>query len=66
MPTGNEYRAKAAHISAQAEGETDPHLVLEFETLARSYLRLAEMADRAKPDIAYETPERTGPDSDES
>ena len=57
MPTGDEYRAKAAELLALAQTEANPSTVFEYQTLARSYLRLAEMADSRKPiDIVYETP----------
>jgi len=61
MPTGDEYRAKARQILAEAQAENNPHIIFEFQTLARSYLRLAELADRKKPDIVYETPESVIP-----
>jgi hypothetical protein len=46
MPSGEEYRTKAAEFMAKAQAETDQSVVFELETLARSYLRLAEHADR--------------------
>jgi hypothetical protein len=62
MPTGDEYRAKAAEFLAKAQGETDPSAIFEFHTLARSYLRLAELAERnARADIVYEPPTHDAP-----
>jgi hypothetical protein len=46
MPSGDEYRSKAAELMAKAEAETDQKIVSELQTLARAYLRLAEHADR--------------------
>ncbi len=45
MPSGEEYRAKAAEFLAKAQTETDQSIVFELQTLARAYLRLAEHAD---------------------
>jgi hypothetical protein len=56
MPTGDEYRAKAAEILALVKVEDNPRTVAAYQTLAQSYLRLAELADRKKPDLVYETP----------
>jgi hypothetical protein len=46
MPSGDEYRSKTDEFVAKAEAETDQSIVFELQTLARSYLRLAEHADR--------------------
>jgi hypothetical protein len=56
MPTGDEYRVKAAEFLTLAKAENDPRAVAAYQTLAQSYLRLAELADRKKPDLVYETP----------
>jgi hypothetical protein len=45
MPSGKAYRTKAAEFMAKAQAETDQSIVFELQTLARSYLRLAEHAD---------------------
>jgi hypothetical protein len=45
MPSGDQYRAKAAEFLAKAQTETDQSIIFELETLARAYLRLAEHAD---------------------
>ena len=45
MPSGEEYRAKAAELFAKAQTEADQSIIFELQTLARSYLRLAEHAD---------------------
>jgi hypothetical protein len=53
------YLLKAAELSAKAQSETDPTDKLEFENLARAYLRLAKQAERnSQTDIVYETPPR--------
>ena len=57
MTPGNEYRAKANEFMAKAKGETNPSLRLQYEQFARSYLKLAEQADRnRRTDLVYETP----------
>jgi hypothetical protein len=51
------YLLRAAELSAKAQAETDPADKLEFENLARAYLRLAKQAERnSQTDIIYETP----------
>jgi len=59
MGTADSYRIKAAEFYAQAHSATSlsPHLRIQFENLAKTYLRLAEQADRnAAADIVYEPP----------
>jgi hypothetical protein len=59
MGTIDYYRIKAAEFHAQAQRATSlsPHLRVQFENLARAYLRLAEQADRnATANIFYEPP----------
>jgi hypothetical protein len=57
MSGGDEYRARAADFSARAKAEKNPGMRAELESLALSYLRLADQADRnATADIVYETP----------
>jgi hypothetical protein len=57
MEPGDAYRIKAAELLAEARGETNPLIRIEFENLGRGYIRLAQQADRnAKTDITYETP----------
>ena len=59
MGTTDSYRIKAAEFYAQAQRATSlsPHLRLQFENLAKTYLRLAEQADRNDwADIVYEPP----------
>ena len=46
MTPRDEYLLKAAELSAMAQIETDPVDKVEFENLARAYLRLAEQAER--------------------
>jgi len=56
MGPQNEYLLRAAELSARAQSETDPADKLEFENLARAYLRLAKQAERnSQTDIVYET-----------
>jgi hypothetical protein len=58
---GNEYRAKAADLFAKAAIEANAETQVEMETVARSYLRLAEQADRnSMTDIVYVTPPTPG------
>ena len=57
MGLRTEYLLRAAELSARAQTETDPADKLEFENLARAYLRLAKQAERnSQTDIVYETP----------
>ena len=57
MGPRDEYLLRAAELSAKAQIETDPADKLEFENLARAYLRLAKQAERnSQTDIVYETP----------
>jgi hypothetical protein len=57
MPKGDEYRVRAANISALAKRESSSSSRAEFEHLAMAYLRLADQADKnAMSDIVYETP----------
>jgi hypothetical protein len=57
MAAGDQYRARAAELSAKAQWETNPGFKVEYENLALAYLRLADQADRnARTDIVYEPP----------
>jgi hypothetical protein len=57
MTAADEYRVRETKLKAKAKQETDPMTRLEYERLARSYLRLAEHAEKFVPlDFAYETP----------
>lgn len=60
MSAGDEYRVKAADLTAKAKSESHESVRTELETLALGYLRLATQADRnAIPtDLVYETPPR--------
>jgi len=56
MTARQEYLLKAAELIAMAQVEADRADKLEFENLARSYLRLAKQAERnAKADLACKT-----------
>ena len=46
MAPRDEYLLKAAELSARAQIEADPADKVEFENLARAYLRLARQAER--------------------
>jgi hypothetical protein len=51
MPSAERYRTLAAELHARARHEVSA----EWETLAASYLRLAEQADRnSHNDVTYE------------
>ena len=57
MSTAEQYRVRAAEFAAMAKSETAPALQSEYATMAASYLRLAELADRnAMTDVVYEPP----------
>src|SRR5262245_34506027 len=57
MSVRDEYLLRAAHLLARAGAEANAALKKEFENVARSYLRLADQAERnAQNDIVYETP----------
>jgi hypothetical protein len=63
MTPWDEYRVKAAELHARAACDNDPALKTELESLARSYLRLAEQAEQnSRLDLTYETPLRKGND----
>ena len=46
MAAGDDYRIKAADVSARARQETSAQTRRELEGLALAYLRLADQADR--------------------
>ena len=57
MTSRAEYLLKAAELNAIAQVEKDHADKLEFENLARAYLRLAKQAERnSQIDILYEIP----------
>ncbi len=59
MTTADQYRARAAELFTRARNETSPMIRSEWENLAKSYLHLAEQADRnSRTDIVYEPPQR--------
>lgn len=56
--SAEDYRARAAHLQALAQRETGG-VRAQYEALARSYLVLAEQAEKnSKLDVSYETPVR--------
>jgi hypothetical protein len=58
--TGDEYRVRAVEFHTRAIAETNTWTRAQLLTLAQSYLRLAEQADRnAQLDVVYETPPPT-------
>ncbi|MFZ1951672.1 MAG: hypothetical protein WBX05_06930 [Pseudolabrys sp.] len=65
MNPWDEYRVKAAELSARAACENDSALKAELENLARSYLRLALQAEQnSRLDQTYETPPPKKEDDD--
>ena len=51
------YLLRATELSAKAQAENDHAHKVEFQNLARAFLRLAEQAERnSHTDIGYETP----------
>ena len=55
--TPDEYRVKAADLTAKARQETNPRIRDELDRLALSYRRLAEQATKnSRIDLVYETP----------
>ena len=46
MSPSDHYRTLAMTLRARARNERNAHLKVEWETLAQSYLRLAEQADK--------------------
>jgi hypothetical protein len=56
MASGDQYRVKAVDMYTRAKDQTDPTTQAHFESLALSYLRLAEQADRRG---TYEQPSHT-------
>ena len=59
MTAGDHYRVRAAQLEAQAKKLTTLTTRAGYLNLARSYILLAELADRnEQTDIVYETPEQ--------
>jgi hypothetical protein len=57
MASREQYLLRAAELNALAQVENNHADKLEFENLARAYLRLAKQAERnSQTDIIYETP----------
>lgn len=57
MTPWDEYRVKAAKLHVKAARKNDSALKAELESLARSYVRLAEQAEQnSRIDLTYETP----------
>ncbi|MGB8608951.1 hypothetical protein [Bradyrhizobium sp.] len=57
MTSRQGYLLRAAELSAKAQAENDHARKVEFQNLARAFLRLAEQAERnSHTEIAYETP----------
>ncbi|HVG50363.1 MAG TPA: hypothetical protein VM867_01885 [Xanthobacteraceae bacterium] len=51
------YRIKAAEFHAKAQTETNPKHKAQFESLAVSYIRLSEQAERnSQNNVVYESP----------
>ena len=56
MTPRHQYLLRAAEFSAMAQVEPDRSDKVEFENLARAYLRLAEQAERNSRAGVSETP----------
>jgi hypothetical protein len=61
---GDAYRLKAAHMLARAEEHAS--FRLEFENLAKAFLRLADQADRNSQLLPLELDVPAGPQSQQS
>jgi hypothetical protein len=48
MDPNEQFRARAAEFEARARQEMDPAVRIEWENIARSYMRIAEQAARGK------------------
>jgi len=58
MTSGDQLRLKAAQLLIRAAREPDPRARADYELMAQSYLRLADLAEQnSKSDIVYETPQ---------
>ena len=60
MATGDQYRVKAADMYGKVKDYSDPSMRAHFESLALSYLRLADQVDRRRGE-AYEHPDQAHP-----
>jgi hypothetical protein len=59
MTAGDAYRKKAARFDALAKQTSNARIRAEWDTIAKAYRRLAQLADRnAQTDIFYETPSK--------
>jgi hypothetical protein len=47
MTSADQYRFKAAQLLIRAARETDPRVQADYESMAQSYLRLADLAEQA-------------------
>jgi hypothetical protein len=57
MTSADQLRFKAAELLIRAARETDPRIQAHYESIAQSYLRLADLAEQnSKADIISETP----------
>ena len=57
MSSADQYRIKAAQLAEQAREEVRAQIRMQLLSLAQSYLRLAEQADRnSQLSICYDTP----------
>ena len=55
MSPAQQYRKLAAQLAAKARNEKDRAAKVEWEHLAKSYLRLAEQAEKnSRTDVTYE------------
>src|SRR5215475_4722538 len=55
MAAGDQYRIRAAEFHARAQSEASRRMRVEFESLAKAHLRLAEQADwNERVDAVYD------------
>ena len=60
MTTEEKYRAQAAELLMRARNEASPMIRSEWENLAKSYIHLAEQAERnSRTDIVYQVPQQS-------
>ena len=57
MTPADQLRFNAAQLLIRAARETDLRIQAHYESIAQSYLRLADLAEpNSKADVVYETP----------
>ena len=57
MTSADQLRFKAAQLFIRGGREKDPRVKADYESMAESYLRLADLAEQhSKNETVYETP----------